>query len=1172
MLVDLHAHYAMHLQPSEHELSRENFKQWRREALRALIVRALSTFFNYEGKGGRESVRLEQMQEGNVGVILSPLYVPLDEIDLDRRYAARPQRIYFTDLLDQLQLVEDDIAEHPEATVAHSPAELAAALDANKLVLIHAVEGGFHLGDDEHAVRAHVAKLAEHGVAYITVAHLFWRGVATNAPALPFLPDWLYSVIFPQPQEVGLSELGRAAVEAMLDHGVLVDITHMSERAMLDTFELLDRRDPAREVPVIATHMACRLGSLDYNLSDEIIKRVRQRNGLLGLIACEHYISDGRRKPDSFSTSVKLLCEHIDHIVEVTGSDEQVAFGSDLDGWIKPALPGLTELARMRELQDELADRYGTERAAAFASGNALRVLETAWQQPLAPPPEPPGPPVPPAPPAPPAPPPVGEEDALPPRPEGGSGARGAVELIAFAFGFVVYLCLAGWLFDSVRLSSARLPAYIASDAFGTQRLIGDGLRVTLLAAGALALLAVVAYFASALQWVQNGPLWHGLIGRHVAQPGERATAPLGEAAVRILAGFSSLTLAAIVGLAPARAVDGWITGEWWAVLVGWFVGFLPVYLLVTHFAPKIWGKRAGTWLWLAIGVLSLFASAPVGVLVLANVFVATFGRLLARLQRPSSIGELVRSPLPWGVLIVVMIVALAYQAMPPESFPTVALSTRSGAQTGAYIARTGAGVYVGSCTTSTSDATSTDEHVTFVPARDITSLDVRSSAYRFDTGRRPSLLTLAFHAIGGEGDAPTLFHADLHSRADTCNGAGTEGATNDPELGKGVLTGPGHESGPAKDGEAPIEEKAPRLIAEMARLYQPTLLTTTADRFWPVSVKAVLAESGPNGARTCLVAAHAPQNCDVTPESLAASGASESDYLQLPVKLAENSNPTGQFEAFMRGQEIAPGANARWLADPGVLEPWNTAQMYFYLADRIDAKNWPTPTDETPDTSGMIGLEYWFYYPYNYYPTAVQARLMEQTPLAAVGKNFDLHQGDWEHIDVLLDAHTLKPKWLYLARHSFEGQFIPWLKGAIVLDEGHPVVQAAYGGHPTYSPGCGAQPRARVTTYLTDWLVCGSGRLAFKARSTPLVDLARVPWACWPGHFGEANASEVANAGVAEAVRDALNKLRGFVAGPAAPLRQAENKGACKSPLASEEGVLGQLQTARASASASGG
>ena len=53
---------------------------------------------------------------------------------------------------------------------------------------MHCIEGGFHLGATPEEVTAHVHELADRGVAYITLAHLFWRRVATNAPALPFLP------------------------------------------------------------------------------------------------------------------------------------------------------------------------------------------------------------------------------------------------------------------------------------------------------------------------------------------------------------------------------------------------------------------------------------------------------------------------------------------------------------------------------------------------------------------------------------------------------------------------------------------------------------------------------------------------------------------------------------------------------------------------------------------------------------------------------------------------------------------------------------------------------------------------------------------------------------------------------------------------------------------------
>jgi microsomal dipeptidase-like Zn-dependent dipeptidase len=395
MLLDLHAHYPMHLLPQERRRTHEQLKRWRRARIRARIVRTLSRFINYQGPGDSPGVTLELMQAGDVGVIFSALYQPFDEIDLDKRYGARPDGGYFQDLIDQLEDVEADIAAQRSAgaavAIAHSPQELAAALDGGRQVLIHSVEGGFHLGGEEREIAENVHTLAERGVVCITVAHLFWRGVATNSPALPFMSDGLYDLVFRQPKREGLSALGVAAVQAMAEHGILIDITHMSDRAITDTFDLLDERRCDPPIPVIATHMACRLGKLRYNLSDETIARVGKTGGLLGLIACEHYISDGNAKPASFEDSFALLCKHIDHICEVTGSTDHVAFGSDLDGYIKPALPGIEHLGRMRTLQEALTAKYGAEKASKFSSGNALRVLGTAWQRAAPPRAAPPG-------------------------------------------------------------------------------------------------------------------------------------------------------------------------------------------------------------------------------------------------------------------------------------------------------------------------------------------------------------------------------------------------------------------------------------------------------------------------------------------------------------------------------------------------------------------------------------------------------------------------------------------------------------------------------------------------------------------------------------------------------------------------------------------------------------
>jgi membrane dipeptidase len=377
VLVDLHAHYPMHLIPPEQADTKAAILAQRPDSRwKAIVVDLLSRRLNYQGPKGAPSVTVELMRAGRVGAVLSMLYSPLDEMDLSLPYGSPPKPGYFDNLVAQMQLVEDHVATEPlGATVAHDMAALDAALAAGTTAIVHAIEGGFALGSTPAEVDANVTDLAGRGVAYVTLAHLFWRGVATNAPALPFLPDWLYRLIFPSP-EVGLSDLGAAAARAMARERVLVDITHMSERAIADTFSTL-----GPETPVLASHMACRFGKLSYNLTDDVIREVGRRGGVMGVIVCEHYTKDGlRRKVKTFDESMELIYAHIDRVREVTGSDDHAAIGSDLDGWIKPALPGLEHLGRMRYVQDALTTKYGAGVAEKISSGNLLALLRRAWR------------------------------------------------------------------------------------------------------------------------------------------------------------------------------------------------------------------------------------------------------------------------------------------------------------------------------------------------------------------------------------------------------------------------------------------------------------------------------------------------------------------------------------------------------------------------------------------------------------------------------------------------------------------------------------------------------------------------------------------------------------------------------------------------------------------------
>lgn len=388
MLVDLHAHYPMHLLPPVrgrplHVLRSTRMRRELLDRVRAHLVDVAGRVGNHASPTSGPRVTIPQLREGQVGVALSVLLSPFDEMDLLKPYGAPPDPRYLGALMRQIDEVERDVAEHwaDQARIVRSPGEMLRAVEEGVVALVHCVEGGHHLGATEEAVDRAVTALAARGVAYITLAHLFWRGVATNCSAIPFLPDRLYDRVFPQPP-VGLTDLGRAAVRAMVREGVLVDLSHMSERSMRDTFELLDEEDPARRVPVVATHVGHRFGRQRYNLDAVTIERIAERDGVVGLILAEHQAAEGlrRRRTRTLDEAVDVLAAHIDAIARTTGSLRHIAIGSDLDGFIKPTLGGLDNAAALAPLQAKLAERYGAQDAERICSGNALRLLRVGWR------------------------------------------------------------------------------------------------------------------------------------------------------------------------------------------------------------------------------------------------------------------------------------------------------------------------------------------------------------------------------------------------------------------------------------------------------------------------------------------------------------------------------------------------------------------------------------------------------------------------------------------------------------------------------------------------------------------------------------------------------------------------------------------------------------------------
>src|SRR5947209_2587998 len=81
MLVDLHAHFPMHLLPDEQQRAHERAGTWWRQRWQAWVVELISRVANYEGPSDSPSVTEGLMRAGNVSVALSVLYQPFNEMD-----------------------------------------------------------------------------------------------------------------------------------------------------------------------------------------------------------------------------------------------------------------------------------------------------------------------------------------------------------------------------------------------------------------------------------------------------------------------------------------------------------------------------------------------------------------------------------------------------------------------------------------------------------------------------------------------------------------------------------------------------------------------------------------------------------------------------------------------------------------------------------------------------------------------------------------------------------------------------------------------------------------------------------------------------------------------------------------------------------------------------------
>ncbi len=123
-----------------------------------------------------------------------------------------------------------------------------------------------------------------------------------------------------EPEEAGLTLLGRDAVRIMNEIGIAIDLSHVGHKTMLDVIE-------ASQQPVLITHANARaLANLERNKTDDIIKLVAAKGGVIGasIYGPMCWDQNPKRKP-----TLDDFCRHLDYLVELAGI-EHVGFGTDL--------------------------------------------------------------------------------------------------------------------------------------------------------------------------------------------------------------------------------------------------------------------------------------------------------------------------------------------------------------------------------------------------------------------------------------------------------------------------------------------------------------------------------------------------------------------------------------------------------------------------------------------------------------------------------------------------------------------------------------------------------------------------------------------------------------------------------------------------------------------------
>jgi membrane dipeptidase len=324
-------------------------------------------------------VDVPRMKAGGLSAAFFSIWV-------DARYGPGTAFRRALDLIGAVRALADS---SPEVELATSADEVRSATARGHVAALMGVEGG-------HAIENSIEKLDSLfrlGVRYMT---LTWNNGN----------DWAGSSTDPNRQG-GLTPLGRSVVRRMNELGMLVDVSHVSDRTFWDVIATSTR-------PVIASHSSCRaLAHHPRNLTDDELRAIARNGGVVGINFYPVFLDDHFRhqyeelrrriKPETDSIraryrghpgesafevdkfvgeraesldvpTIDRLLDHIDHAVQVMGIDH-VGLGSDFDGISVLPRP-MKDVTSLPDVLRALRDRgYSDEDVRKILGENFLRLL-----------------------------------------------------------------------------------------------------------------------------------------------------------------------------------------------------------------------------------------------------------------------------------------------------------------------------------------------------------------------------------------------------------------------------------------------------------------------------------------------------------------------------------------------------------------------------------------------------------------------------------------------------------------------------------------------------------------------------------------------------------------------------------------------------------------------------